>query len=279
MASSDENPPVALAPPPWTCKCEAYWLFTYSSGPLQENAYSPLEAAHPPFSDPAKAGKFKGSLGMVQVLRYSETPAGSYDELLIIPGVFDIPGTSKTHSRVTRIYVSQRETTYNGRKNWNIPKHLARFSFTHPPTTSSSSTEALKVEVFPPEPAVTTPFFTATLQPFQWAPSFPLNTKYLPIDASLVQPPLPGSKKPGEEILYGTDRWVKVVPQFISKKARGMWVDVAPKPGKAQATGDASEPLLNGQDVSDWWPEFKPWKFGLWLEQTTLLFGEPESVG
>jgi hypothetical protein len=65
---------------------------------------------------------------------------GPYDELMLIPGTYTVPSPSATTPfqipkkalRVSRIYVSQRTTTYNGRLNWNIPKHLARFSFSSP---------------------------------------------------------------------------------------------------------------------------------------------------
>ena len=56
---------------------------------------------------------------MIQIVRYSDTPVGPYDELLIIPGSYTVPGGTqkgKTQLRATRFYVSQRETTYNGRK-------------------------------------------------------------------------------------------------------------------------------------------------------------------
>ena len=56
---------------------------------------------------------------MIQIVRYHDTPVGPYDELLIIPGSYAVPGgkfKGKTQLRATRFYVSQRETTYNGRK-------------------------------------------------------------------------------------------------------------------------------------------------------------------
>lgn len=42
---------------------------------------------------------------------------GSYDELVLIPGFFDLPGSTKKYSRITRIYVSQKETCYNGQEH------------------------------------------------------------------------------------------------------------------------------------------------------------------
>jgi len=39
---------------------------------------------------------------------------GPYDELMLVPGAFDVPGKSRTQLRMTRIYVSQKSTMYNG---------------------------------------------------------------------------------------------------------------------------------------------------------------------
>ncbi|KAI9805903.1 MAG: hypothetical protein M1825_000517 [Sarcosagium campestre] len=279
MAAVLANPPVVpeYSPPPWTCKCSSYWLPFYSTSPsLPENAYSPLEAAYPGFSAENEAGAFRGGLGMVQLVRYSDTPAGAYDELLVIPGAFDVPGTGSKNSRITRIYVSQNDTLYNGtprsaaqlisRKIWGIPKHIARFSFTHPPASPGvpESQAPLKVEVFPPSaPEGSPPFFKALLQPFTWTPSLPFSTKTLPyvgIDAALVQPPLPAD--PDWPELAGTQRWLKTLALLQSPRTKGMWVQTFP--------ADPS--------VAEWWPAVKPWRFGMWLEDATLSFPVPEVV-
>lgn len=49
----------------------------YAHGSLPEHAYSPLEAASAEFSDPIIAGGFKAGLGMIQIVRYLETPVGA----------------------------------------------------------------------------------------------------------------------------------------------------------------------------------------------------------
>lgn len=54
---------------------------------------------------------------MIQIVRYSDTPVGAYDELLLIPGNFEVPSAKergKARLRITRDYVSQRDTCYNG---------------------------------------------------------------------------------------------------------------------------------------------------------------------
>ena len=150
---------------------------------------------------------------------------------------------------------------FQGRKNWNIPKHLARFAFTHSPqSTSSESSDALKVEVFPPDSTATRPFFTAILKPFRWLPSIPFSSTMTPLDSHIVQPPVPLSKDgPYQEWLCGTDRWVKALPKVNAKKLKGMWVD-----------------LRMDSDKEGWWPDLKPWKIGFWMEGVTLKIDEPE---
>lgn len=49
-------------------------------------------------------------------IRYHDSPTGPYDELLIVPGKFEVgeAGKKKEMLRVTRIYVSERGTMWNG---------------------------------------------------------------------------------------------------------------------------------------------------------------------
>ena len=64
---------------------------------------------------------------MAQIVRYTETPVGPYDELLILPGYFNGVGTAgekRKDLRITGIWVSQEATLMNGRRNWNIPKQV-----------------------------------------------------------------------------------------------------------------------------------------------------------
>jgi hypothetical protein len=148
-----------------------------------------------------------------------------------------------------------------GRRNWGIPKHLARFSFER-----LANPHCLKVQVFPPHPSIETPFFTTTLQPFTWIPPFSFASKiapYLGYDLHLTQPPLPASDKPGEEEICGTDKWMKTLPIVVCKKAKGCWVSV-------------QQPIEGDDKSIRWWPKVEPFKMGLWLEGTDLTFGEPE---
>jgi len=128
-----------LVPPPWTCKISACYLIPwYHSGsrPLpKELAYDRVEANAASFSSENEAGRYRGGLCFAQILRYSETPVGPYDELLIIPGTFDGAGPFKEvkkNLRITGIWVSSRETCMNGRRNWGIPKYVERLPSSNP---------------------------------------------------------------------------------------------------------------------------------------------------
>ncbi|KAH0539064.1 hypothetical protein FGG08_004362 [Glutinoglossum americanum] len=107
-----------------------------------------------------------------------------------------------------------------GVKNWNMPKDLARFDLSHPPTQSSSTPTALTVKGFPPDQNSSEPFFTATLQPFRWLPIVPFSTKtpkFVSMGVHLVQPPLPANPENG--LLCGATERKKIKPHKYSNKA------------------------------------------------------------
>ena len=128
-ASGPSERPLPLAPPPWTCKSTTFVLSHYHSAstdlPL-DIVFDPLELHAPSFSSEKETGKYVGGLGCTQIIRYSETPVGTYDELVILPGFFSHVGSDgkkRKDARVTGIWVSQETTLMNGRKNWNLPKY------------------------------------------------------------------------------------------------------------------------------------------------------------
>lgn len=132
---------IASAPAPWTLKGTIYAFMIYVSTSHAKNLanekdflYSPLEAS----SDFAK-GKLVGGLGMVQVIRYSESPVGPYDELVMCAGNIEYEvqvevkdgvkkREKKRNLRVTRAYVSQEMTCYNGRKSKSCISSLSRLT-------------------------------------------------------------------------------------------------------------------------------------------------------
>ena len=116
---ADQTTPFIVAPPPWSCKCTAYVLpffYSASSGLQADQAYAPLEAASPTFSSESAAGAYRGGLCMLQIIRYTETPVGPYDEMALLPGDFAMPKANQSNMRITRIYVSQKDTCYNGKQ-------------------------------------------------------------------------------------------------------------------------------------------------------------------
>lgn len=111
--------PIELAPAPWTLKGTVYSVtFIPTSTDLPTKAFAPLERQYPS----AVEGEYVGILGQIQIIRYTESPVGPYDELLIVPGFFKYNYTDpsgvveeRKNVRVSRIYVSQKYTCWNGR--------------------------------------------------------------------------------------------------------------------------------------------------------------------
>ncbi|KAK5630611.1 hypothetical protein RRF57_006326 [Xylaria bambusicola] len=127
----ESNEPIVPVPAPWKLKGTVYflsfWTNKASSAKGKRNdglptiAYSPLEAASP-FANPAISGEHLGGLSQIQIIRYTDSPVGPYDELIVCPGYFEYEKdvskgrTKKTkNARITRIYVSQKYTCWNGR--------------------------------------------------------------------------------------------------------------------------------------------------------------------
>jgi hypothetical protein len=118
-----EDKPIVPVQAPWKLKGTVYTVTFWSkAGELPDFAYSPLELKSS-FADPKVSGQHRGGTSQIQIIRYSESPVGPYDELIIIPGFFEYSieeeGRSKVkqNARVTRIYVSQKYTCWNGRKS------------------------------------------------------------------------------------------------------------------------------------------------------------------
>lgn len=148
---TNESPePIELVPAPWTLKGDMYGSFLLpgagvplfaNSDSLPKKAFPPLERQYPE----AIAGEYTGRLGMLQVIRYTETPVGPYDELLIIPGFFGFEDNGKRQemTRVSRIYVSQKYTAWNGRKSEYLSLIMSTTKIEvlkHPQTGTSPNT-------------------------------------------------------------------------------------------------------------------------------------------
>ena len=109
-----------------------------------------------------------------------------------------------------------------GRRNWNVPKHLAKFTFT-PSETVTGGTE---IRIYAPthidgqQDTIfnVKPFFAALVQPSMLPiPALPLNLTYSPMSLVLVQPPLEQSDSVEKDGLVGTKRWCSILPNFEGK--------------------------------------------------------------
>ncbi|KAF9460005.1 hypothetical protein BDZ94DRAFT_1198552, partial [Collybia nuda] len=63
---------------------------------------------------------------LFQVASYTDSPVRPYDELVYTPGRWKYANDSFAF-RITRIYVSSKKSTENGRRHWNIPEQLVVF--------------------------------------------------------------------------------------------------------------------------------------------------------
>ncbi|KAI1815457.1 hypothetical protein GGS20DRAFT_330314 [Poronia punctata] len=276
--SNNSTDPIEPAPAPWTLRGTVYGITLLPASPkLPVKAYAPLERTSN-FTE----GEYVGILGMIQIVRYTESPVGPYDELLIIPGYFkyDREGhKTQKRVRVSRIYVSQKYTAWNGRTNWNIPKHLARFDWSedkfgtttlklYPHDTTGDATEA--------SPAKKPWFQMKFSDAVTGIVNIPFSAELynlVGINATLVQPPLPqGEGVHGE--LPGTNHWAATVPgQASSHTTLGLF-------DLHQGEGDK----LEGKDVNavgdeffpNFWPGLPRYNIGLRLADAKITFSDPE---
>ena len=98
---------------------------------------------------------------------YKTSGVGSYRELLFITGMFTFDW--KKMFSISKIYVSSRESVYNGIENWGIPKEYADFDW----QTNMDGTEDIAVKIDDKD------FFRITIK--KGFLSFPLTTSILPL--------------------------------------------------------------------------------------------------
>ncbi|KAK4053261.1 hypothetical protein OIO90_004035 [Microbotryomycetes sp. JL221] len=191
---------IPKAPAPWQLHGQG-WVFLSHTPfseqpvPLPTGSYSPFEQGTS--SDLTK--RFHGGTGAVMIVRYDTSPVGPYDELLFIPGYFSFTDENKQtqyHMTVTRIYVSTPASVKNGRGNWSIPKHIAKFNF----TPVAGDRHATRITIAQPSSS-SKPFFRAIVKDSRLTPfSFPISTSLIEtgfvrrltkdFEFQLVQPPL-----------------------------------------------------------------------------------------
>ncbi|KAE9390905.1 hypothetical protein BT96DRAFT_1024344 [Gymnopus androsaceus JB14] len=212
-----------VAPPPWQLKART-WQFTVSSG--SKDASFPAGWAAPWQADAlAAGGEFIGGPAVVVLVQYSSTPVGRYDELGFAPGRWKYADGS-VGFRTSIMLVSSKDSTWNGRRNWNIPKQVASFKYEN----LRDGSWALSVSQIGHE---SDPFFHVTVNPIPIISriSIPINSRWFGTMFSYAQPPLPRGPNP-EEI--GTDKWaffkptmtgwinlMNIVPEMNAKDGKG----------------------------------------------------------
>ncbi|KAI1157469.1 hypothetical protein F5B18DRAFT_173881 [Nemania serpens] len=111
----------------------------------------------------------------------------------------------------------------------------------------------------------------------RWAPSFPLSLswlKYVGVDTSLVQPPLPDGRQENSRIgeeLIGTSRWCKIEPLLSTRKATLGWIDMSqrdPTTAADNIDGNRSTKYYN------FWPGLRRWNVAIKMENADVDFRE-----
>lgn len=277
---NNSSAPIELAPAPWTLKGTVYSItFVPLSTDLPTKAFPPLERRY----NSAIEGEYIGILGQIQIIRYTDSPVGPYDELLIVPGFFKYNYTDpngkteeRKNVRVSRIYVSQKYTCWNGRTNWNIPKHLARFDWVE----GKNGETSVKIyphdttgDPFESKPAEK-PWFQATFKP-TLPVGLPFSTdlyKLVGVDTLLAQPPLPiGNNTYGE--LPGTDYWAATVPNQVTKRASLGTMDMDQGDGDVEQGHDTN--VVGDEYFPNFWPSLPRINLATKLEDATITFSKP----
>lgn len=110
------EPAILSVPPPWRLRGSGYiFLFTFEPWFLRRGGFLPPELGE----------GFEGQLGVLMLVDYRWSPAGSYRELLFAAGR-NLRWRHHLFS-ITRIYVSTEPSAVSGRENWGIPKRTAEF--------------------------------------------------------------------------------------------------------------------------------------------------------
>ena len=158
-----------IAPPPWTLTGNGVILVAHFP-----EAFVRAQGFLAPYQQRA----YRGWVGTVMLVDYDTSPVGPYQELLFIPGLFRFGDT--TSFSISKIYVSTRDSVWNGRQNWGIPKELADFSF----VLNSDGSRTISVQCDGRS------FLSLRATP--WGPRFPITTKLMP-GFRVVQEPLTGN--------------------------------------------------------------------------------------
>jgi len=136
--TNESTEPYVEAPAPWDLDTQTAYIIPMLgvSPDLPVKAFAPLERT----SAYAKKGTCLAGVGLMLIVRYKDSPVGPYDEFIIIPGLFantEDPGLPKF--RISRIYVSHKYTTWNGRRSkFILAVNVPRFVANSKPQTGTS---------------------------------------------------------------------------------------------------------------------------------------------
>jgi hypothetical protein len=109
--------PEIIAPAPWSLK---------GSGLVMVYHFPPAFVRQYGFMEDYQQQAYKGWVGAVMFIDYQQSNVGPYQELLFIPGIFQLAG--RYSFSISKIMVSTYDSVWNGKKNWGIPKELAQFN-------------------------------------------------------------------------------------------------------------------------------------------------------
>jgi Acetoacetate decarboxylase (ADC) len=155
----EHTPDIKIAPAPWNLTGDAYiMVYKFSKDFVEEYG----------FLADYQQDRFLGYVGTVMLVDYKTSGVGPYRELLFIPGMFTFDW--KKMFSISKIYVSSRDSVYNGIENWGIPKEYADFDW----QTNADGTEDISVNIEGKE------FFKTTIK--KGFISFPLTTAILPLN-------------------------------------------------------------------------------------------------
>ncbi|MCU0326166.1 MAG: acetoacetate decarboxylase family protein [Spirosomaceae bacterium] len=156
---SDNLPkPEKTVAPPWSLKGNGYiFIFKFSRAFVEKFG----------FLSEYQTKSFTGFFGTVMLVDYSESEVGPYQELLFVPGMFNL-NNKKIYS-IAKIYVSSYDSVWNGIENWGIPKELADFEVISPNKNEDIFTVSMAGKLF----------FKARLRRRGFY--FPISTKFFPL--------------------------------------------------------------------------------------------------
>ena len=188
------------APSPWILNGQVAYLFVHGSRSAQELFNENPEPIRSPF---------RGGMGGMLLVRYSDSPVGPYDELLFFPGCYQFG--DKTYYRISQIYVSTLDSVINGRRNWNVPKKSALFHW-------SDNDTFVKIYLL----QSSEPFCTIRVRPRLYC--FPASSMMVPSSLrTFLQPPLEeqDDKKVFSKVTLSTSGWFRPLVELIEFYTNG----------------------------------------------------------